>query len=62
MDIDTVRKTAFAMPLTSPAYRQMLDKYFMQPGTGMGAEFARQVRADYDNNRRVIRENNIQAD
>src|SRR3546814_18542686 len=36
--------------LASPQYQQMLDKTFMQPGTGIGQEFVEQVRADYANN------------
>ncbi|WP_028353812.1 tripartite tricarboxylate transporter substrate binding protein [Bordetella petrii] len=60
-DVSQAMQAALDKALASPAYRQMLDKYFMQPGTGTGAEFARQVRADYDNNRRVIRENNIRV-
>jgi len=47
--------------LASPHYQQMLDKTFMQPGTGMGEDFVQQVRADYANNRRIIRENNIRV-
>ncbi|HYG44290.1 MAG TPA: tripartite tricarboxylate transporter substrate binding protein [Bordetella sp.] len=47
--------------LASPQYQQMLDKNFMQPGTGMGQDFVEQVRADYANNQRVIRDSNIRV-
>jgi len=47
--------------LASPQYQQMLDQAFMQPGTGLGQDFVEQVRADYANNRRVIRESNIKV-
>ncbi|MCD0502746.1 tripartite tricarboxylate transporter substrate binding protein [Bordetella petrii] len=47
--------------LASPQYQQMLDQKFMQPGTGMGADFVQQVRSDYSNNQRVIREGNIRV-
>ncbi|CAP40392.1 tripartite tricarboxylate transporter substrate binding protein [Bordetella petrii] len=47
--------------LASPQFQQMLDKAFMQPGTGMGQDFIEQVRADYANNQRVIRDNNIRV-
>lgn len=46
--------------LANPQYQQMLQKASMQPGTGVGDEFAKQVRADYEKNQRIIRENNIQ--
>lgn len=47
--------------LASPAYQKMLDTKFMQPGTGMGEDFVQQVRADYENNQRIIRESNIRV-
>lgn len=50
-----------AKTLASPQYQQMLEKSAMQPGTGVGEDFAKQVRTDYENNQRIIRENNIQT-
>ena len=48
-----------AKAMASPQYREMLEQKTMQPGTGIGEEFAQQVRKDYENNKRIIRESKI---
>lgn len=58
--IQTMRDEV-ATTLANPQYQQMLEKYSMQPGTGVGEAFAEQVRADHANNQRIIRENKIQV-
>lgn len=50
-----------AKALANPQYQQMLEKNSMQPGTGIGEDFAKQVRTDYENNQRIIRESKIQV-
>jgi tripartite-type tricarboxylate transporter receptor subunit TctC len=48
--------------MADPRYAEMLKKTAMEPGTGVGEDFAQQVRSDYENNRRIIQENNIKAE
>lgn len=48
--------------IATPQYQEMLNKYYLQPGTGTGAAFQAQVKAEFENNRRIIKEENIQVD
>ncbi|MVW72897.1 tripartite tricarboxylate transporter substrate binding protein [Bordetella sp. 15P40C-2] len=47
--------------LADPQFQQMLEKQSMQPGTGVGDDFVKQVRESYEQNGRIIREGNITA-
>lgn len=60
-EVMTAMRDQLAKTLATPQYQQMIEKASMQPGTGVGEDFAKQVRSDYENNQRIIRENNIQV-
>lgn len=48
--------------LVSPKYQEMLKKYYLQPGTGTGEVFKQQVKAEFESNQRLIKQENIQAE
>jgi len=55
-------EAAVTQALATPQYQAMLEKHFMQPGTGTGDAFRQQVKTEFENNRRLIAEENIRID
>lgn len=55
-------QAALERATASPEFKDLLAKSYLQPGTGSGAAFAEQVRAEFANNARIIKEGNIKAE
>lgn len=60
-DVMQAMRDRVTKALADPQFQQMLEKQSMQPGTGVGEDFVKQVREDYERNGRIIREGNIRA-
>jgi tripartite-type tricarboxylate transporter receptor subunit TctC len=50
-----ILKTEIGKAIGTPEYAEFLAKSSMQPGFGTGPEFARQIKAEYDLNAKVIK-------
>ncbi|OZI77078.1 Bug family tripartite tricarboxylate transporter substrate binding protein [Bordetella genomosp. 12] len=55
-------QAALQRALADPEYQDLLAKSYLQPGTGVGSAFARQVREEYAANRGIIEANGIKAE
>ncbi|WP_459616374.1 Bug family tripartite tricarboxylate transporter substrate binding protein [Bordetella sp. 2513F-2] len=54
-------QSELAEALADPRFQETLRRHALQPGTGIGPDFASQVRADYERNRLVIQQAGIHA-
>ncbi|MFC4274405.1 Bug family tripartite tricarboxylate transporter substrate binding protein [Achromobacter aloeverae] len=48
--------------IVTPQYQDMLKKYYLQPGTGTGDVFRKQVKQEFENNGRLVKEENIKIE
>lgn len=55
-------QAALARAMAAPEYQDLLVKSYLQPGTGAGEAFGKQVREEFQANARVIKDNDIKAE
>jgi tripartite-type tricarboxylate transporter receptor subunit TctC len=53
--ITSTLQTEIRKAMATPEYAEFLAKASMQPGVGAGAEFASQIKAEYEQNGKVIK-------
>ncbi|ALM83319.1 tripartite tricarboxylate transporter substrate binding protein [Bordetella sp. N] len=55
-------QAAIDKAIVTPQYQEMLKKYYLQPGTGTGEAFKKQVKDEYESNKRLIKEEDIRME
>ncbi|MCJ9714527.1 tripartite tricarboxylate transporter substrate binding protein, partial [Bordetella hinzii] len=55
-------QAALQRAMANPDYQDLLAKSYLQPGTGVGETFAKQVRQEYASNAQIIKANDIKAE